>query len=158
MSEHRRVADNSHWTGLTKRATMHNMDQDASSSTKPILSWLGLGILLLALLALVLFSQGSEPPSEPARSTIFSPIVESTLFPTAIGSPSPLSAALNSPVLANVTPIKPEQILQPVPAPPDSALPPATDPGPALPTTSEDDFHLTVLHTNDTWGYLLPCG
>jgi len=30
----------------------------------------------------------------------------------------------------------------------------------AQPATEAErtDFHLTVLHTNDTWGYLLPCG
>lgn len=28
----------------------------------------------------------------------------------------------------------------------------------ALPVAVAPTFQLTVLHTNDTWGYLLPCG
>ena len=26
------------------------------------------------------------------------------------------------------------------------------------PTRTDGPLHLTLLHTNDTWGYLLPCG
>jgi 2',3'-cyclic-nucleotide 2'-phosphodiesterase (5'-nucleotidase family) len=40
------------------------------------------------------------------------------------------------------------------PLPADLASPLPTQ----APLTAEATFELTVLHTNDTWGYLLPCG
>jgi len=34
----------------------------------------------------------------------------------------------------------------------------ATSPVATAPPASSAPFQLTVLHTNDTWGYLVPCG
>jgi hypothetical protein len=34
----------------------------------------------------------------------------------------------------------------------------ATSPVATAPPASPASFQLTVLHTNDTWGYLVPCG
>lgn len=51
---------------------------------------------------------------------------------------SPLTAALSSPIATATTF--------------------AAAKAPTTATASAADFQLTVLHTNDTWGYLLPCG
>ena len=40
----------------------------------------------------------------------------------------------------------------------DLASPLPTQAPPTLTTEAILPFELTVLHTNDTWGYLLPCG
>jgi len=29
---------------------------------------------------------------------------------------------------------------------------------PLVPPSADDSLDLTIVHTNDTWGYLLPCG
>ncbi len=43
--------------------------------------------------------------------------------------------------------------------PADAPSPPATSiPTVLPPTASPQPLELTILHTNDTWGYLLPCG
>ncbi len=34
----------------------------------------------------------------------------------------------------------------------------AASPGATVRAASSAPFQLTVLHTNDTWGYLVPCG
>jgi 2',3'-cyclic-nucleotide 2'-phosphodiesterase (5'-nucleotidase family) len=36
--------------------------------------------------------------------------------------------------------------------------PPATAPLAQPPTVTPRPLDLTIIHTNDTWGYLLPCG
>jgi hypothetical protein len=85
-------------------------------------------VLLFATVAVFLIGCS---PSEP----------EATSFPS-----SPL--ALRSP-------------LAPVPleaSPETGPLPPATPTALAAVSLPEGGFELTVLHTNDTWGYLLPCG
>ena len=45
----------------------------------------------------------------------------------------------------------PSPLVSPLGAP----KPPVASPAVTLPPAS---FQLTVLHTNDTWGYLFPCG
>ena len=110
---------------------------------RSILNWLGLGVLALLVVGLIWQSGGVRPTDEPKGT------VSPAFFTLDLSSPlpaamlSPVSAALNSPL--------PEQ--ESAPMPPLMATP--------IPTTVPADvtgLQLTVLHTNDTWGYLLPCG
>ena len=41
---------------------------------------------------------------------------------------------------------------------PSPTLPPATPSPTPQPTVRQEPFTLTLLHTNDTWGYTRPCG
>ena len=61
------------------------------------------------------------------------------------GKPSPSSSPL--------TRLSPLTAASPVATPRSATSPVAT----AHPASSAP-FQLTVLHTNDTWGYLVPCG
>lgn len=45
----------------------------------------------------------------------------------------------------------------PTPVPP-TAAPTPTPTRPPTPTPTPQPITLTVLHTNDTWGYVRPCG
>lgn len=45
----------------------------------------------------------------------------------------------------------------PTPLPPTATPVPPT-PTPVPPTATPAPFVLSLLHTNDTWGYMLPCG
>ncbi len=66
------------------------------------------------------------------------------------------------------TETKPDETLSPPPLPPsplassplsaDLASPLPTQAPPTLTAEAILPFELTVLHSNDTWGYLLPCG
>jgi hypothetical protein len=84
---------------------------------------------------------------------------------------SPLPAALLSPMSpAQESPLPgtsratlaPTALSSPLPSP--TAVPelPVATPSPTAPSLTRpigpDDFQVTVLHTNDTWGYLNPCG
>ena len=98
---------------------------------KSIYNWLGLGLLALIALGLCYLTMSGRPETESDESPASLQPSPPTLSPLAPSSSlaSPLSADLVSPL-----------------------------PTQAPPTTEAAFFELTVLHTNDTWGYLLPCG
>jgi hypothetical protein len=72
---------------------------------------------------------------------------------------SPLVAALNSPLMPPA--VRPTQS-NPLPAPTRTARPNASPTlvvkTPTAVPLNEAAFNLTVVHSNDTWGYLDPCG
>jgi hypothetical protein len=89
----------------------------------------------------------TDSPSSPLTSALSSPLPDALSSPLTPTLSSPLSVAPNAP--------------QPVETPPTMASPlpsPTIDVLPTLSTGPSSPFQLTVLHTNDTWGYLLPCG
>ena len=63
--------------------------------------------------------------------------------PQEVAGPVSIAQDLSSPL--------PAALLSPISAVQESPLPSPT-------RFAEPGFHLTVLHTNDTWGYLNPCG
>jgi hypothetical protein len=127
------------------------MNHTKQSSIKSILNWLGAGVLVLFVVGLVYLTMSGRPVTEPTdagrphqKPFLLSPSGDlNSPLPAAMSSPLP--AALNSPL--------------PVEAPMITVSPqPIVSLTPPLPTSSSTTFQLTVLHTNDTWGYLLPCG
>jgi 2',3'-cyclic-nucleotide 2'-phosphodiesterase (5'-nucleotidase family) len=115
------------------------MNQAQQPPGKSIFNWLGAGLLALLVIGLVYLTTRSRPAVEPGAS---SPLSSSPSAPL-----SPLTVALDSPLRAE---------------PPPATASPSPSPTPvALPTASPEPseaLQLTVLHTNDTWGYLWPCG
>jgi hypothetical protein len=118
---------------------------------KPIRNWLGLGVLALFVIGLIRLSGSAQPTAE----------AEDTAAPSikAFALSSPISAEIFSPLPPSMESPLQAEILSPLPPTLDSPLPThafaavsETDTAPA------DGFRLVVLHTNDTWGYLLPCG
>lgn len=101
---------------------------------RSILNWLGLGLLVLLVVALVRLSGSDQRITLPEEQAPSASTVDST-SPLVKQSISPLSSPLDSPL--------------PISAPP--SLPTVTP-------TSVSGFRLTLVHTNDTWGYLDPCG
>jgi hypothetical protein len=101
---------------------------------RSLLNWLGLGAILLLIAALIHISGGKQPDATKTdeRSQQVSFDASSPIL--AIES-SPLESPLRPPV-----PTASPQVAQ--------ATPPLDGTNPSL----------TILHTNDTWGYLTPCG
>ncbi len=105
------------------------MGRNQGFSRRSILNWLGLGVLALLAVALIQLSKETEPARVSRRT--------SPLSSSAVELSSPLTAAMSSPL----------------------ARTPTLATAQASPTFAADaELQLTVLHTNDTWGYLLPCG
>ena len=140
------------------------MSQEQQRPNRSIVNWLGLGALVLLVVGLVRLSGGNRPPSELPQPSP-SPFMAGDLAsPTAPASPDLVDLTpaptrqtapavdLDSPLPASLTSPLPADLNSPLPSPVVS-LPPAP-----LSPANVDDFQLTVLHTNDTWGYLLPCG
>lgn len=111
------------------------MQQHDHSVQRSVLNWLGLVILALVVVGLVYASGKGQSRSEREDVRPFSSPTAALLSPQPVTLLSPLSAEVSSPL----------------PSPP-----PTTHP--ATPDGDRDIFRLTLLHTNDTWGYLLPCG
>jgi 2',3'-cyclic-nucleotide 2'-phosphodiesterase (5'-nucleotidase family) len=119
---------------------------------RSLYDWLGLGVLALIVIGLLYLTNSNRPKSEnadespPTLETSPSSETQHLLAGTPSPSPlplSPLPADLSSPLSADL----------------NSPLPTRASPPPAVaPPDSGASFELTVLHTNDTWGYLLPCG
>ena len=131
------------WTNFTGRRrtnceTIHGMNQGRS-----IFNWLGLGILALLVVGLIWQSGGTRPIDEPQKTVSPAFLTLDLSSPLVAEMSSPVSAALNSPL--------PEQEPAPVPSSVPTPIPTAVQ-------VHVNDIQLTVLHTNDTWGYLLPCG
>ena len=126
------------------------------SSGKHIVIFLGLGILILVAVGVARLSRGSRlsPEAEGTTSSRLSaPDLRSTL-PTLAFSPIQADVA---------SPLSPPRVLQDASLPstigvPQSPLPPTSTTTLPLPDAEKADIQLTILHTNDTWGYLLPCG
>jgi 2',3'-cyclic-nucleotide 2'-phosphodiesterase (5'-nucleotidase family) len=115
---------------------------------RSLYDWLGLGVLALIVVGLLYLTNSNRPKSEDAdESSLTLPsATQHLLAGTPSPSPlplSPLPADLSSPLSADLNSPLPTKA-----SPPPAAAPPA----------SGAFFELTVLHTNDTWGYLLPCG
>jgi hypothetical protein len=139
------------------------MNQKESFPRRSILNWLGLGLIGLLMFGLLRLTQDDQIAAElqeasvPASVTqdLSSPLPAALLSPMSPSQESPLPGALT----ATLAPTAPSSLLPSPTAVPESpvAAPSPTAPPPAQPVGS-DHFHLTVLHTNDTWGYLNPCG
>jgi hypothetical protein len=122
--------DELHWTCPCALWDNHPMAQNEGFPRRSILNWLGVGALALLAVGLIQLSKEAQPARVPKRtSPQASPTVDLS---------SPLTAAMSSPLAAATTVA--------------TAKPSPTS------TASAADFQLTVLHTNDAWGYLLPCG
>lgn len=121
------------------------MNQTEHLSRKSILNWLGLGLLGLLVFGLLRLAHNDRPAAE--RQEVASPalIAQDLSSPLAAALLSPISAAQESPLPSPTAALE-----SAVRAPSPTAPPPTRLSGPG--------FHLTVLHTNDTWGYLNPCG
>jgi len=120
--------------------------------------WLVTGILIL-MVVVVNLTVGCQSTDEPRESpsptdSLSSPLTFalSSPLPDALSSPltltlsSPMSAAPNAPQPVETSPTR----ASPLPSPTVDVLP--------TQTAGPSPFQLTVIHTNDTWGYLLPCG
>jgi hypothetical protein len=140
------------------------MTQEEQRSNRSILNWLGLGALVLLVVGLVRLSGGNRPPAELPQASPSPVTAEDLVSPTRPASPdlvgltpsptrqTPPEADLDSPLPASLTSPLSADLSSPLPSPVVSLPPTPTPP------VQVDGFHLTVLHTNDTWGYLLPCG
>jgi hypothetical protein len=136
-----------------------NMNPKRQSYTKSNPGWLVTGILTFFVLVVNLTvgcQSNGEPPERPSPTvTLSSPLTSALSSPLTSALSSPLTSALSSPLSAAPNSPQPVETLtatvSPLPSPTRDALPTVT-PGPST------SFQLTVLHTNDTWGYLLPCG
>jgi hypothetical protein len=140
------------------------MSQKRQRPNRSIVNWLGLAALVLLVVGLIRLSGGNRPPAELPQSSP-SPVTEGDLAsptePTSadlVGpTPSPTrqtpsEADLDSPLPASLTSPLSADLNSPLPSPVVS-LPTALPP-----PAQADGLQVTVLHTNDTWGYLLPCG
>ena len=113
---------------------------------RSILSWLGLAALVLLVIALIRLSDSGRSTAEPDETSsppfttpdLFSPVPSQTSGHASSAVDSPLPASASSPLSMDL----------------GSPLPAAS---PAAPTSTVP-LRLVVFHTNDTWGYLLPCG
>lgn len=113
------------------------MNHTQQSTPNTILNWLGAGVLALLVLGLLYVTIDHRSTEQPAATSPLSsaaPVAPDELA-------SPLAVALSSPL---------------PPAAPAAVAPSATPP--PTPLAQATALDLTVLHTNDTWGYLLPCG
>jgi 2',3'-cyclic-nucleotide 2'-phosphodiesterase (5'-nucleotidase family) len=110
-------------------------------STRSIFNWLGAGVLVLFVAGLIYFTMSGRPTAEPNRAPSSLSLSDDLSSPLPAAMFSPLPAALNSPLPAKA----PTATVSPTPPLP-------TPPG------KSTAFQLTVLHTNDTWGHLFPCG
>ena len=144
VSKVKRKADKPHWTPPRELC-----DNGGMSSRSSILNWLGLAILALLVVALILLSRGGERAAEPASAECSSPLAACA---------SPLAVALTSPLLATQA----TAILSPSPTVVAAQATRSSAPSPTVPapTTAApaSDLELTLVHSNDTWGYLAPCG
>lgn len=127
------------------------MSQEQQHAGRSVGSWLVLGVLVLLVVGLVRLSAVNQPAAEPAEPSpsVFTALELASPSPTLLASPVPTE--LSSPLPASFASPLPAGLNSPLPSP--SPLP-STPPSPA----EVDGFQLTVLHSNDTWGYLLPCG
>jgi len=143
--------DKPHWTGESNLCENRGMSQEQQRTGRSVGSWLGLGVLVLLAVGLVRLSAVNHPATEsaepsPSPFTALEPTLPSPTLPA-----SPVPTELSSPLPASFASPLPAGLNSPLPSP--SPLPP-TPPSPA----EVDGFQLTVLHSNDTWGYLVPCG
>jgi len=103
---------------------------------------MALGALLLGALYLVIGLGLLTSTSRANRSAAAPP--SPTVASQPLREPTPTWGAVRAsptvPAVPSPTPI-PDRQVSPTPAPPVGDL-----------------FHLTVIHSNDTWGYTRPCG
>ncbi len=133
------------------------MSSKQPPSRRSVLNFLGLGVLVLLAFGVIHLSRGSQAPTEPVETASLPDSAPELSSPLTAAMSSPVPAALRSPLAATRT--VPESGLPPAVAPPQSPLMPAASTALAPPdAVPSADIEITVLHTNDTWGYLLPCG
>jgi hypothetical protein len=121
------------------------MNQTEHFSRKSILNWFGLGLLGLLVFGLLRMAHNDQPVAEPKEVAGPASIAQDLSSPLPAALLSPISAVQESPLPSPTTAL---ELAARVPSP--------TAPSPTR--FAEPGFHLTVLHTNDTWGYLNPCG
>ena len=142
------------WDNPSVNPTRQSYVESTSTSR-----WLVTGVLILMFVVvnLTVGCQSTGEPQErpsptdglssPLTSALSSPLPDALSSPLALTLSAPLSAGPNAPQPAETPPV----IVSPLPSPTIDVLPTLT----AGPSST---LQLTVLHTNDTWGYLLPCG
>jgi hypothetical protein len=135
------------------------MNQREHLLRQSFLNWLGLGLLGLLVFGLLHLSHNNQPEAEPQEAAEPAAITQDLSSPMPAALLSPISPAQESPLSgASTATIPPLGLSSPLPSP-TAALESATGaPYPTPTRLSGPGFHLTVLHTNDTWGYLNPCG
>ena len=147
------------WLDTSRRMwDNHSVNPTRQSYIKSTSRWLVIGVLIFMVVVVNLAvgcQSTDEPrerpfptdsPSSPLTSALSSPLPDALSSPLTLTLSAPLSAGPNAPQPVETPPT----IASPLPSPTVDVLPTQTA-GPSL-------FQLTVLHTNDTWGYLLPCG
>ena len=137
-----------------------------TSTRKNSSGWLALGAVALGILCAGIgiwilswsprpetLAAGNTPvpaatrPSLPtAIAAVPSPTPSPTTRTQATPTASPTRAAVQpTPTVAQLTPTAAAAQPTPLPSPTPTLLP-------------EGYFYLTIVHSNDTWGYTLPCG
>lgn len=164
VSKGKQKADKLHWTEHGTLCENRGMSQEGQRPNRSIVNWLGLGALVLMVVGLIRLSGGNRPPAELPQPSPSLPLAGEMTSPTAPASPelvgltpsptrqTPPASDLDSPLPASLTSPLSADLSSPLPSPVVSLPPTPTSP------VQVDGFYLTVLHTNDTWGYLLPCG
>ncbi len=114
--------------------------------------WLALGAVLLGGLyvALGLWLLGRQPVQNGGRRATATPTGTPIIPPRPTVAPTPVRL----PTLTVVHVTRPT----PLPSP---TVPPTPTSSPAMvasPTLTTELFLLAVVHSNDTWGYVRPCG
>jgi hypothetical protein len=124
-----------------------------SAPKRDVRGWLALGAVLLGLLYVVagvwVLSRSSS-----ARAARLEP--QETATPVLPATPTALATATRRPdptptPQASNTPVEPTSTATSTPLPSPTASKPVVEPGDGI-------LDLTIVHTNDAWGYLLPCG
>lgn len=122
----------------------------------------------LVIVLMLLFSGGCRVESAPTGNPTETPCescepLDSPLVMN-LDSSSPLAMNLNSPLptptvpsLQTVTNPEPQPNARPSAQPP-SGTPTLVVKTPTVIPKAEADLILNIVHTNDTWGYLDPCG
>ena len=119
------------------------------SDTQNKNGWMALGAIglgvILTLVGIFLLSWSSEATDRSLAQTAAT--ATWTVAPTALFTPSPVPSSTPVPPTSTPTPVQPAPTFTPAMA----VQPTSTIPADGL-------FQLTIVHSNDTWGYTRPCG
>jgi hypothetical protein len=133
------------------------MGRDLDTPGKSILNWAGLGLLILLIIGTILLSRESGPfdqPGESASNGSSIPIVSELLADSPLVTPDfAVAAPVSSP-----TAVPGANLLATARAPISPLASTTSDSHAPSTPISGADIQIAVLHSNDTWGYLLPCG
>lgn len=146
-----------------KMCDNRSMNDKEPFPRRSILNWLGLALFGLLVFGLVRSTQDDQPAAERQEASSPASVTDDLSSPLPAALLAPTSPAQESPLVeTSRATLAPTALSSPLPSP--TALPESTvaHPSPTEPPQKQpagaDRFQVTVLHTNDTWGYLNPCG